>query len=236
MMKLPLTTENLNKIKANIKSHIETYQVNAIMVSQIGWMPGGRQYVESFYWPIAEALDIFIKDGAIRKEQETLTIVKPEYFQIQFDPLNLPIQFSIDKRIEVDLLIMTALYADIYDVENRMRYFLEERLIQKYGQDFLPHLIRSVRESIEREKNNTRWHIPETRTRELNFTNFGDLIKIVSMQDFLPANNIRQALLEKLEYLSEARTRVGHNNLLPDEDNQKIKDYAAQVRRLIKQL
>jgi flagellar biosynthesis/type III secretory pathway chaperone len=56
------------------------------------------------------------------------------------------------------------------------------------------------------------------------------------MPDLYVDDKARKALLDKLDYLNEARTRIAHNNPVSGEDNIKIKDYANQVRQLLPQL
>jgi hypothetical protein len=233
---LPLTTEVLNKIKTNIKTLAEGYQTLEFDINDIGCVPGSRSTVESSFWPRQEAVDFFEKEGAIKKKGQRFEILRLDYFGISFDNLELPVQFSIDKRIETDLKVMTGLYAEIFDIENRLRFTFEERLVQKYGTSFLGHLPADVQNSIAREKSNPRWHVTETRARELSYTNFSDLIKILIMPVLYSDDNVRKATVDKLNYLAEVRTRVAHNNLIPAADVEKTKEYADQVRNLIAQL
>jgi hypothetical protein len=233
---LPLTADMLNVLKRNIKISAETFQTKTLDKDDILYPGGQRAVVGSQNWPIIEALKYFVKDGAIKIDNDRFEIINMTYFSISFQSLGLPIQFSIEKHIEATLLVTSALQSDLFEIENRLRYQLEERLIAVYGHSFIPSLPTDVQNNINREKNNPRWHITETRTRELEYTNFSDLIKILVMPDLYVDNKARKALLDKLDYLNEARTRVAHNNPVSGEDSIKIKDYANQVRNLLPQL
>lgn len=233
---MPLTPEMLKVIKRNINTSAQTFQTLTLDNNDILYPGGQRAQVGSQNWPIIDALNFFEQEGAVMIKQDAFEIINLAYFRISFSSLELPVQFSIDKRIEAAFLVVSALQADLFEIENRLRFQFEERLIKVFGRSFVSRLPSDVRNSITREKNNPKWLIAESRTRELEFTNFSDLLKVAVIPQLYVDNKVRKTLVDKLDYLSEARTRIAHNNPISPDDNVKIKEYANQVRRLLQQL
>jgi hypothetical protein len=232
-MKYPLTSKILNKIKNNIKELSETFRTTQLYIDRIGMMPFGRKLVESDFWPKNEAIDLFEKEGAVKVSGNSFKILKNDYFNIQFNSLSLPISFSIEDSIKTNLAIMTGLYAEIYDVENRLRFYIATKLEQIHGKDFFPHLPRAVRESITKEKARPKLYILDPRNKELEYSDFNDLKKVIENIEIISDKTNNKDLIDKLTYLNDARTLIAHNNIIVKEEVQKIKDYCSVVRRIL---
>ena len=205
MLRLPLTPLYLNKIRLSIRQIAEQFQISTIPKDQIGREPGGRYLVEAAQWPINDALDFFYKEGAISRPPSVeeiqrglvdFEILKPDYFDIEFDNLEIPVKFDVSNRIKQDLKIMASLYADLYDIENRLRLVLDTLLIAKFGPNYTANLSSNVKTSIEREKQLTQWYVDDNRSTHLQYAQFSDLLKIVHMPGLLNNNSIRQELMD----------------------------------------
>jgi len=156
-----------------------------------------------------------------------------DYFSIKLNGINLPVIFSVDQRIEANLAIMTGLYALVYDVENRLRFFIASKLEQKYGSDFIKSLPRKIRDQITDEKSKTKIFMSDTRNKDLEFVNFSDLKKIINLEDIISDITKKQTLVDKLDYLNEARTLIAHNNIIVTNEIDKIKTYCEAVKNII---
>lgn len=224
------------RIKNNINELATAFGTKIIEMAEIGNSSSGMQYVEKTRWPIGEALDFFESQGAIRRKATTIEIVDENYFNIDLKNLTVPIGFNIDERISVDLTIMMGLYGQLFDIENRLRFFLTGRLKQKYGNTFITKLTRKVQDSIAIEKSRNRVFMTDMRIAELEFSNFSDLIEIFKHEaGFISEKRDYQILLEKMQYLNEIRTAIGHHNrLLPDE-SVRINESCQAIRRLLEQ-
>lgn len=232
-MQLSLTTDTLNKIKLNIQQLATTYQTKSIDIEQVGYVPLGRKLIESISWPISEALKYFELEGAIRITGTKFEILKDDYFAINLNGLSLPVSFSIDKRIESDLIVMTSLYALIYDVENRLRFFISDYLGKIHGDNYLTVLPKVVREKISSEKAKVRIYVIDPRNKELEFIDFVDLKRIIQSVDIKINSTDKQTLIDKLEYLNEARLLIAHNNIIVSEEIEKVKQYCDTVKRIL---
>jgi len=177
----PLTPELLNSIKQYVKAQSERFQTATIDLDTVLSI-GGRRLAEAVYYPLKEAVALFENEGAGKKvpgphqgHPGFFEIHDPSYFSIDFGALSLPVRFSLDKRIETDLLTMVEVYAQIYDVENRLRFFLTDKLKEKYGEPFADKLPRKVRDSIVRHKQPAAIFVEDKRIQDLEYAEFADL-------------------------------------------------------------
>jgi hypothetical protein len=236
----PLTPELLNSIKQYVKAQSERFQTATIDLDTVLSI-GGRRLAEAVYYPLKEAVALFENEGAGKKvpgphqgHPGFFEIHDPSYFSIDFGALSLPVRFSLDKRIETDLLTMVEVYAQIYDVENRLRFFLTDKLKEKYGEPFADKLPRKVRDSIVRHKQPAAIFVEDKRIQDLEYAEFADLKGIlVANDDFLPDAQQRTALLQRLDYLAEARNYCAHNNRLVPGEVQKVREGCEVVRRVL---
>lgn len=235
MRKLPLTAGLLEKIKANIARHAETFRTDIIDVKEIGSDPiGGRSLTETTRWPIDTALEYFENHGVAKREGAQLRILDAEFFSIHLEALPLPITFSIDSRIEADVAIMAGFYSQLYDVENRLRFFITERLTQRFGRDFDEALSARVRQSIARARDQTLLFATDTRIATLQFAAFGDLRKILEQHTFvLPDETLRRRLIEYLKELHEIRNLAYHSNRVVPQEVVRLENICKAVRRLL---
>lgn len=240
--KLPLTTEILNEYKDCIRWQAEQYQSKEIEIGSV-LSRGGRFLVKHQNYPTKEAFEFFQNEGAGRittdwvNMQEGLPMIfeitDPEYFEIDFSSLEWPLTFSVDEKIKTDLITMIDIYAQIYDIENRMRHYLHEQLSRKYGASYYDNLSRTVKGSIENIKSRTSLYIDDQRTYLLQYTNFDDLKNIVQKEsDFIPKTPERENLLKELSYLYEVRNHTAHNIRIKSTEVQNIRKSCDVVRRI----
>lgn len=236
MQKFALPTV-LNVIKRNIAELAIRFGTNKFEIEEIGTEPiSGKKISGVNRWPITEALDYFEAQGVLKRQESCLEILDGNYFNINLKSLSIPIDFTIDKRIEKNLAVMTGLYGQLFDIENRIRFFLTEKLKQKYGDVFLNKLRKKVQDSIQSEKSKLRIFITDVRISELEFSNFSDLIDIFRDEiDFISAKRSNQVLIEKMEYLNEVRTAIGHHNLLVSDEIGRIRESCLTIRKILEQ-
>lgn len=233
-MKYPIH-KTLNEIKACISKAASTFSTNRILIKDIPRGSGGRVPVHSVHWPLLETLKLLEKESAIKIDGNEIEILNLEYFEISMQDLEIPISFSIEKKIEADLTVMTMIYAEMYDIENRLRFFLSEKLLKKYGENYIQKLSTKVQKSINNEKNKTRPYLIDARTSHLEFSNFSDLINIFTNEpEFITNKNDLTTLKEKLEHLNSVRNVTSHHTPIVPRDIQKIKDYCSLTREILK--
>lgn len=231
---LPLNETVLAKIRRNIRTHCDTYSSDVVDIRDIGREPAGRRLVEADFWPIDEAIRYFEQMAVAKREDRMLRVLDLGYFAIDPASHRVPVSFSIDARLEADLLVMLDAYAQLYDVENRLRFLFHEKLCARFGDGYLAHLPAKVRDDIAREKEQYRHYVVDGRRGELDFSLFPHLKRILTNnEDFVPDATSRILLQERLDYLSEARNFVAHHNLLSAEEVSRIKESCAVVRRII---
>jgi hypothetical protein len=188
-MKLAPTPEMLNLIKNQIRAHALAYRIDVVPVGNITRQPGGRGFAGAYEWPIDEALGIFERDGAIKVESGGIRILNATYFDFDFNSLTLPVRFTIDEQIRANVTRMAGLYVQLYDVENRLRYFLTQKLVTKHGQAFIEKLPSAVRRHIDAEKDRTKPYVIDTRNQELEYSQFSDLRKIIELEPTFISND-----------------------------------------------
>ena len=90
---------------------------------------------------------------------------------------------------------MSDAYAQIYDLENRLRFFLHDKLSSKYGAEYFSKLTTKVRTNIEIQKNRAVRFVTDPRKGELDFAQFSDLKRIfLSNEEFIPDGQTRAFL------------------------------------------
>lgn len=233
--KFPLSTEMLNRIKGQIRRYLQAFATDEIPIDQIGAAgPGGRLLVEASSWPIDEAIDYFQKEGAGKREGQVFKVLDREYFGIQLQSISVPVTFSVDDRIRSDLTIMVDVYAQIYDIENRLRFFFHDKLKSLKGEDYLQKLPRKTRENIQQEKAKLRIFVTDVRSLDLQYAHFDDLKRILDNVPAIVADSMaRNTLLPTLDYLLEARNYIAHNNLLVASEVRRISEACGIVRQII---
>lgn len=229
--KIPLSESVLNMIQAHVKMHCEVFAADTVYLDTIGNVPGGRTLVESYNWPVREAFEYFQNLGVGRLEGDSFKVLDPDYFRVDPDRLIVPVSFSIDGRIRSELLPMLDVYAQIYDVENRLRFFLNKKLQDKFGPDYIFYLPQHVVERIDHEKSRTSCYVIDPRKGDLEFTHFSDLKRIiVANEEFIADDLSRSVLLEKLDYLNSIRNLAAHNNLIEAAEITRIHNNCEIVR------
>lgn len=226
-MLLPFTKESIEKIKNNIAAHAKMFGVEKIPVHYIGSIPAGRPLIEAKHWPIKETLKYFESHKYGRVEGSDFVILDHDYFQTGLEALPLPITFSIDERIERELVTMTELYAELYDIENRMRFLLQSNLATL-------HVPKKVKERIAQEKERGVNYVLDTRTTDFEFCDFGDIGKIIENNQSIFPQLVKVDVVSKLEYLNEVRNFVAHTNVLTADHVRKSKEYMAEIRSVLK--
>jgi len=211
--------------------------LNTIDINDIGGPPGGRKLVEASRWPIDEAIRYFENEGVGRRTGSNFEILQREYFSIPAHRLDLPISFSIDERVESDLSLMLDVYANIYDLENRLRFYLRQRLEVKYGLSFEENLPRKVRDGIESHKKRFPVFVDDSRISPLEHTDFDHLRLIIGNNpEFVENKEMRRIVDETLDYLHDIRNLTAHNILIAYSEIQRIKEKCYAIRRIISQL
>lgn len=235
IQKFPLSAKMLERIRYQIQQHAEAFATDIVPIKKIGASsPGGRILVEAASWPIEKAIEYFEKEGVGRKDVNLFKILNKEYFGIKIESLEVPVSFSIDKRIEADLTIMMNFYAQLYDIENRLRYFFSEALKAIVGNDFIKELSRKTRDNIENEKRRMRLFVTDLRIGDLQYAQFNDLMRILeNFPAILPDAEERQLVLEKLKILTETRNVIAHNNLLLPPEGKRINDASDIIRKIV---
>jgi hypothetical protein len=229
--KIPLSESVLNMIQAHVKMHCEMFTTDTVYLDTIGYVPGGRTLVESHHWPVREAFEYFQNLGVGRLEGDSFKVLDPDYFRVDPDRLIVPVNFSIDERIRPDLLLMLDVYAQVFDAENRLRFFLNQKLEDKYGPDYVFYLPQHVQERIDHEKSRTSCYVIDPRKGDLEFTHFSDLSRIiVANEEFIADDLSRSVLLEKLDYLNSIRNLAAHNNLIEAAEITRIHNNCEIVR------
>lgn len=234
MRTFPLTEEILQKLRTHVRAHCQEFASTVVFVDSLSALPGSRPSVESLSWPIDGALEYFQAQGVGKRVGNEFHVLNPDYFAVAPPQIAVPVSFSIDARIQSDLLIMIDVYAQIYDVENRLRFFLHRKLTEKYGQDFVPNLPAQVRNNIAAEKSRSNLFVIDPRRGDLEFTHFNDLKRVIlSNEEFVTEPATRSVLLEKLDFLHSIRNLVAHNNLVAPAEMARIRDNCEVVRRAI---
>jgi len=229
--KIPLSESVLNTIQAHVKMHCEVFATDTVYLDTIGSVPGGRTLVESHNWPVREAFEYFQNLGVGRLEGDSFKVLDPDYFRVDAGRLIVPVNFSIDGRIRSDLLLMLDVYAQVFDAENRLRFFLNQKLQDKYGPDYIFYLPQHVQERVDHEKSRTSCYVIDPRKGDLEFTHFSDLSRIiVANEEFIADNLSRSVLLEKLDYLNSIRNLAAHNNLIEAAEITRIHNNCEIVR------
>jgi hypothetical protein len=240
----PLNATNLNNIKNSIANIARTFETDRIEVDQIG-IASGRPTSDRYLWPIDGALTFFSQEHAIgdfipedrsRNIKESFKILKPEYFDVNFNSFQIPIRFNIEKSIEADLKVMTELYANVYDLESRFRYFLENKLNAMFGVDYLPRLPRGIRNDIANEMALTQWYVDDNRSSVLSYARFSHIALLIQIPNLLNNGSKVPDLVERLNYINSVRTRIAHNNILPNQSVQLFKEKCGECRRVLTQL
>lgn len=229
--KLPLTKPVLQKIREHVKMHCEAFASDTVYLNSIGSIPGGRTLIESHSWPIRDAFDYFQNLGAGRLEGDSFKVLDQDYFGVNTRQVNVPVSFSIDERIRSDLLVMIDVYAQVYDVENRLRFFLNQKLREKYGPDYVFRLPQRVQERIEHEKSRATFYVTDPQKGDLAFCHFSDLRRILmDNEEFVSVQQGYSLLLDELDYLNSIRNLAAHNNLIVPFEIARIRNTCDIVR------
>ena len=233
--KFPLSAEMLNRIKEQIRSHLIAFSTDEIPINRIGAIqPGGRILVETSSWPIEDAIEYFEKEGAGKRDGQVFKVLNTEYFDVELQSLSVPVTFSVDNRIRADLAVMVDVYAQIYDIENRLRFLFHDKLKSLNGDNYLKSLPQKERDNIDKEKAKLRIFVDDARSLDLQYANFGDLKRILdNIPTLISEQKARKTLLSQLEYLIEARNHVAHNNLLITSEVTRVAEACGIVRQIV---
>lgn len=231
--KTPLSEAVHNKIQAHVKMHCEAFASDTVYLDTIGRIPGGRVVAESQSWPIREAFEYFQHLGVGRLEGDAFKVLDPDYFNIDKSQVIVSFSFSIDERLRSELHVMLDVYAQLYDAENQLRFYLNQKLQEKFGPNFVPHLPHHVQERIALEKSRNNSYVIDPRRGELEFVHLSDLKRIiVANEEFITSSRSRSVLVQKLDYLNSIRHLAAHNNLILPAEVTRIR-YNCEIVRLI---
>lgn len=229
--KLPLSESVLTKIQEHVKLHCEAFTSDTVYLDKFSRIPGGRILAESQSWPMREAFEYFQHLGVGRLTGASFKVLDREYFGIDVKRVIVSVSFTIDERIRSELPVMLDMYAQIYDAENRLRFFLNQKLQEKFGPDFIFHLPPHVQERIELEKSRSYCYVIDSRRGDLEFAHVSDLKRIiVANEEFIVDRLIRSILLQKLDHLNSIRHLAAHNNLIMPAEVSRIRDNCEFVR------
>ena len=229
--KIPLSESFLQKIQAHVKLHCEAFASDTVYLDTIGRIPGGRIVAESRGWPIREAFEYFQHLGAGQLKGDSFKVLDRDYFSIDTHRIDVPVSFTVDERIRPELLVMLDVYAQVYDAENRLRFFLNRKLQEKFGPHFVSRLPHRVRERVELEKSRHHFYVFDPRRGDLEFTHLSDLKRIiVANEEFVEGRQIRSVLLQKLDFLNSIRHLSAHNNLIVPAEVTRIRDSCEFIR------
>lgn len=232
--KLPLSKTLLTKIQQHVRLHCEVFSSDTVDLVTFGKVPGGRILSDSVNWPIREAFDYFHHLGTGRLDGSVFKVLEREYFGIGINQSSITFSFTIDDRIRSELPAMLDVYAQIYDAENRVRFFLHQKLQDKYGPNFVSHLPTHVRDRIEHEKLRHHSYVIDSLRGDLAFAHLSDLKRIIDAnEEFVADNQIRLVLLQKLDYLNSIRHLASHNNLILPAEIMYIRDHCELIRLII---
>lgn len=232
--KLPLSETLLTKIQQHVKLHCEVFSSDTVDLETFGQIPGAPTPKNTVNWPLREAFEYFHHLGVGRLTGTVFRVLEPEYFGIGSHQTSLSFSFTIDDRIRSELPAMLDVYAQIYDAENRLRFFLHQRLLAKYGANFVSHLPTRVRDRIEYEKLHEHPYVIDPLRGDLAFMHLSDLKRIIDAnEEFVADNQIRSVLLQKIEYLNSIRHLASHNNLILPAEIMRIRDHCELIRLII---
>ncbi|MCR4300297.1 MAG: hypothetical protein NUV51_01670 [Sulfuricaulis sp.] len=232
--KLPLSETLITKIQQQIKLHCEVFSSDTIDLETFGHIPGARNPKNTAHWPVREAFDYFHHLGTGRLTGTIFKVLEREYFGIGSHQTSLSFSFTIDDRIRSELPAMLDVYAQIYDAENRVRFFLHQKLQDKYGPNFVFHLPTHVRDRIEHEKLRHHNYVIDPLRGDLEFAHLSDLKRIIDAnEEFVADNQVRAVLLQKIEYLNSIRHLASHNNLILPAEIMRIRDHCELIRLII---
>ena len=232
--KLPLSETLITKIQQQVKLHCEVFTSDTVDLETFGKIPGGRILSDAVNWPIREAFEYFHHLGAGRLKGKVFKVKEREYFGIGSNQTTVSFSFTLDERIRTELSAMLDVYAQIYDAENRLRFFLYQKLHDKYGANFVSHLPTHVRDRIEHEKLRQHSYVIDPLRGDLEFVHLGDLKRIIDAnEEFVADNQVRVVLLQKLDYLNSIRHLASHNNLILPAEIMHIRDNCELIRLIL---
>jgi hypothetical protein len=232
--KLPLSETLITKIQQHVKLHCEVFASDTVDLETFGKVRGGRILSDSVNWPIREAFEYFHHLGTGRLSGSTFKVLEREYFGIGINQSSISFSFTIDDRIQSELPVMLDAYAQIYDAENRVRFFLHQKLQDKYGPKFVSHLPTHVRDRIEHEKLRQHNYVIDPLRGDLEFAHLSDLKRIIDAnEEFVADNQVRSVLQQKLDYLNSIRHLASHNNLILPVEIMHIRDCCELIRLII---
>ena len=232
--KLPLSKTLLTKIQQHVKLHCEVFSSDSVDLETFGQIPGANAPTYTATWPIQEAFEYFHHLEVGRLTGTVFKVLIPDYFEIGSHQTSLSFSFTIDDRIRSELPAMLDVYAQIYDAESRLRFFLHQKLLTKYGVNFVLHLPKKVRDRIEFEKLRERPYVIDPLRGELAYVYLSDLKRIIDAnEEFVADNQIRLVLLQKIEYLNSIRHLASHNNLILPSEIMHIRDHCELIRLII---
>lgn len=232
--KLPLSETLLTRIQQHVKLHCEVFSSDTIDLETFGQIPGARPPRHTVHWPLREAFEYFHHLGVGQLTGTVFRIMEREYFGIGSHQTSLSFSFTIDDHLRPELAAMLDVYAQIYDAENRLRFFLHRKLLTKYGENFLHHLPRKVRDRVEFEKLRDYLYVIDPLRGDLAFVRLSDLMRIIDANaEFVADSQIRAVLLQKLEYLNSIRHLASHNNLILPAEIMRIRDHCELIRLII---
>ncbi len=83
--------------------------------------------------PVEYGLKLLQDQGVLKIEDAIVRILRPENLGISTFQTSVLQSFSPSKKIEKEIQQMTSLYIELFDIENRLRFFIEA--VQKKNTD-----------------------------------------------------------------------------------------------------
>jgi hypothetical protein len=162
-------------------------------------------------------------------------------------PPNPAVSEEVAKRLSIDLLdkeivarasAMAAVYTAISSFENSVRRLMSTVFLEHVGADWwqkcVSEKIREKAENRRQEEAKVRWHTPRGEA-PLNYTEFGDLISIMSQNwdKFEPFIHSLEWARQVITSLERSRNVIMHSGELEMEDVERIggliRDWVKQV-------
>lgn len=144
----------------------------------------------------------------------------------------------LDKDVVAKASRMAAVYTAIASFENSVRRLVSTILLEQVGADWwqtsVPNKVREKAESRQAEEVKVRWHTPRG-DEPLNYTEFGDLIAIISLnwEKFEPFIRSIEWARQLTATIERSRNVIMHSGELELEDIERIggliRDWVKQV-------
>ena len=244
MRELPLSTQ-VRTIKDNISQLVQIYQDNTFNTDDVrNPYPGQRLSPRFFEGYDFNKVFLYLESiGEIIILNRTGGEIAP-YFEFRITEkfntqpkltITVPVTTQIVKEFEDALPKMMSAYASLAILENRLRFFIKDKLEEKYGSSWWDYIPKKVKENIEYKKTNgaTGWHIQLPKS-DIQYTEFTDLIKIIKNQDnwdniFKPIFHEQNLIETPLTLLEIPRNTIAHSNVLSNDMLEQLERYCKDI-------